>query len=111
MIHESVKDKPPVMHPGERKSVSVWELVASFAKFKAAIQKSNDARSLGDAPSGNRSRNWNGALDAYRHMTPVEQNQNEKQKDALSGLGITKEAIGLHGLPMHPLFGGDILRR
>jgi hypothetical protein len=52
-----------------------------------------------------------GALDAYRHVTPDEQNQNEKQKDALSGLGITKEVVGFHGFLMRPLFGGDILRR
>jgi hypothetical protein len=83
----------------------------SFAKVRATIEESNDARPLGDAPNGNRSGDWIGALDAYRHMTPVEQNQNEKQKDSLSGLGITKEVVGFHGLLMHPLFGGDILRR
>ena len=33
-------------------------------------RKSKDARSLGGAPTENRSRDWNGALDACRHMTP-----------------------------------------
>ena len=32
-------------------------------------------------------------------MTPVEQTQNEKQKDEVSGLGITKEVVGFYALP------------
>jgi hypothetical protein len=56
---------------------------------------------------------WNGALDAYRHMTSVEQNQTRKREAERRtfGTGITKEVVGFHGLLMHPLFGGDILRR
>jgi hypothetical protein len=32
-------------------------------------------------------------------VTPVEQTQNEKQKDKVSGLGITKEVVGFYALP------------
>ena len=32
-------------------------------------------------------------------MTPVGQTQNEKQKDKVSGLGITKEVVGFYALP------------
>jgi hypothetical protein len=35
---------------------------------------------LWDAPSGNKSRDWNGTLDAYRHVAPVEQNQKKSRK-------------------------------
>jgi hypothetical protein len=62
-----------------RAQVSVGAL-PSFAKFKAAVQKSNDARSLGDALSGNRPRDWNGALDAYRHMTPLSKIKTRSRK-------------------------------
>jgi hypothetical protein len=43
-------------------------------------------------------------------MTPVGQNQNEKQKVPLSGLGITKEVVGIHVLLTHSLFASDIPR-
>ena len=33
--------------------------------------------------AANGSRDWNGTLAAYCHVSPVEQNQNEKQKDSL----------------------------
>ena len=65
----------------------------SRAKVEAPIPKSNDARPLGDEPSRNSSRDWNGTLAAYRHVTLVEQNQSEKQKGAVSGMGATKAVI------------------
>src|SRR5580658_9418144 len=72
-------------------------------KVRATIQESNDARPLGDAPSRNSSRDWNGTLAAYCHVTPVEQNQNEDQKDSGSGMGATKAVIG-NCIPLtHPL--------
>ena len=83
----------------------------SFAKVRATIQESNDARPLGDAPSRNSSRDWNGTLAAYCHVTPVEQNQNEKQKDTVSGLGVNKEVVGIPVRLTGSLFGGGILRR
>jgi hypothetical protein len=48
----------------------------SFAKFKAAIQ-----RSLGGAPSGNSSRDWNGTLDLCRRVPPIEQNRKPERHD------------------------------
>jgi hypothetical protein len=83
----------------------------SFAKVRATIQESNDARSLGDAPSRNSSRDCNGTLAAYCRVTPVEQNQNEKEKDTVSGPGITKEVGGIHVRLTHSLFASDIPRR
>ena len=59
----------------------------------------------------NESQNWNGTLDAYCHVTPVEQNENEKQKNTVCGLGITKEVGGIQVLLTHSLFASDILRR
>jgi hypothetical protein len=83
----------------------------SFAKVRATIQESNDARPLGDAPCRNTSRDWNGTLAAYCHVTPVERNQNEKQKDTVSGMGATKAVIG-NCIPLtHSLFVSDIPRR
>jgi hypothetical protein len=84
---------------------------ASFTKVQASIQQSNDVRPLGNAPSRNSSRDWNGTLAAYCHVTPVEQNQNEKQKDTVSGLGITKEVGGIQVLLTLSLFASDIPRR
>lgn len=95
--------------PGERKSV--WELIQALRRSGATIQESNDARPLGDAPSRNSSRDWNGTLAAYCHVTPVEQNQNEKQKDTVSGMGATKAVIGNCTPLTHSLFVSDIPRR
>jgi hypothetical protein len=50
-------------------------------------------------------------LAAYCHVTPVEQNQNEKQKDTVSGMGATKAVIGNCTPLTHSLFGSDIPRR
>src|ERR1700730_17608194 len=83
----------------------------SFAKVRATIQESNDARPLGDAPSKMCPRYWNGTLAAYCHVTRVEQNQNEKQKDTVSGMGATKAVIGNCTPPTHSLFVSDIPRR
>jgi hypothetical protein len=47
----------------------------------------------------------------FSYVTPVEQNENEKQKDTVSGLGITKEVGGIQVLLTHWLFASDILRR
>jgi hypothetical protein len=63
------------------------------------------------SPSRNSSRDWNGTLAAYCHVTPVEQNQNEKQKDTVSGMGATKAVIGNCTPPTHSLFVSDIPRR
>jgi hypothetical protein len=59
----------------------------SFAKVRATIQESNDARPLGEAPSRNSSRDWNGTLAVCCHVTLVEQNQSENQEDTVSGHG------------------------
>jgi hypothetical protein len=92
-MHVHTRDKAAlrqsVMYPGERKSVSVGAY-QSFAKVRATIQESNDARPLGDAPSRNSSRDWNGTLAAYCHVTLVEQNQSENQKDTVSGMALPK---------------------
>ena len=41
---------------------------------------------LGRHAKRNSSRDWNGIVAAYCHVTPVEQNQNEKEKDTVSGM-------------------------
>jgi hypothetical protein len=100
-------------HASQCRTVDRWSCCAypSFANVRATIQESNDARPLGDAPSRKSSRDWNGTLAAYCHMTPVEQNQNEKQKDTVSGMGATKAVIG-NCIPLtHSLFVSDIPRR
>jgi len=63
-MHVYTRDKAElrqsVMQPGERQlSLGVHP---SFAKNEAAIRRSNHALSLGDAPSGNSSRDGNGTL-------------------------------------------------
>ena len=95
------------MQPGERKSV--WES-SSSARITAAIQRSKHALSLGGTPSGNSSRDWNGIVAAYCHVTPVEQNQNEKEKDTVSGMGAIKAVIGNCTPLTHSLFVSDIPR-
>ena len=85
--------------------------IARKRKVRATIQESNDARPLGDAPNRNSSRDWNGTLAAYCHVTPVEQNQNEKRKDTVSGMGATKAVIGNCTPLTHSLFVSDIPRR
>jgi hypothetical protein len=58
-----------VMQPGETQ-VSVGAR-PTYAKVEGAIQRSNDARPVGGAPSGNRSRDWNGTLDLCRRVPSI----------------------------------------
>jgi len=59
---------------GERLRDAPWRAQVSvgaypsFAKVRATIQESNDARPLGDAPSRNSSRDWNGTLACSRQI-------------------------------------------
>jgi hypothetical protein len=82
----------------------------SFAKVDAAIQESNDARSLGSAPSANGSRDWNGTLAAYCHLRPSSKTKTRSRK-TVCGLGITKEVGGIHVLLRNPLFVSDMPHR
>jgi hypothetical protein len=72
-MHVYTRDKAALRQSGDvprRAQVSVGAY-SSFAKVRATIQESNDARPLGDAPSRHSSRDWNGTLAAYCHVTPV----------------------------------------
>ena len=63
-MHVYTRDKAALRQSGDvprRAQVSVGAY-SSFAKVRATIQESNDARPLGDTPSRNSLRDWNGAL-------------------------------------------------
>jgi hypothetical protein len=60
---------------------------------EAAIQRSNNARSVGGAPSGTSSRDWNGTLELCRRVTPIEQNPKPERHDYMIMPRIRLESL------------------
>jgi hypothetical protein len=82
-----------------------------FAKIQATVQEWNDAGPLGDAPSRNSSRDWNGTLAAYYHVLRRAKPKREAERTQLPEWALTKRYSEVEPPRRTRFFPDAILRR